>query len=108
MALTAANFTAIDFGVIGDMRYWIGNMVGDSSYSTGGSSITPAMVGMTTGLLFLTAEVPTAGNKQTVPLKQADGSFKLKLFTGAAGLATEFTNAASDATSTYLIFVVGR
>jgi len=41
MALT---FTEKTQGVFGDMRYWLGTVAFDSSYPTGGESVTAAMV----------------------------------------------------------------
>ena len=107
MALSTSNFSVIESGVIGDLRYVIATMTGDSSYSTGGSSVTPAMLGFTVGILgFQIAAIASAGSSLMVPLKQTDGSFKLKIYTALT--PTEKTNATSDATNTYHVFAVGR
>lgn len=107
MALSVSNFSVVESGVMGDLRYVIATMTGDSSYSTGGSSLTPAMLGFTTGILAVTvSNVASAGSSLMVPLKQTNGTFLLKIYTALT--PTEKTNAASDATNTYQIVAFGR
>lgn len=107
MALTAANFSVTESGVVGDLRYVIATMTGDSSYATGGSVLTPAMLGLTTGLLTVTiSSVASAGSSLMVPLKQTNGTFLLKIYTALT--PTELTNTTSDATNTYQVIAWGR
>lgn len=107
MALSTSNFSVIESGVMGDLRYVVATLTGDSSYSTGGSTVTPAMLGFNVGILSLNvANVASAGSSLVVPLKQTDGSFKLKIYTALT--PTEKTNATSDATNTYHVLAFGR
>ncbi len=108
MAVTAANFTVIESGVVGDLRCVIATMTGDSSYATGGSTITPAMLGFSTGILsfVVSGAGSSLGSRLAAPLKQSDGSFKLKLYTAIT--PTEMTNATNDSTSSYHILAFGR
>lgn len=105
MALSVSNFSVIENGVVGDMRYVVATMTGDSSYATGGSVVTPAMLGFTTGILMLCVGGPSAGSRIWAPLKQSDGTFKLKLF---SSLSTEVANLANDSANSYHIFALGR
>lgn len=108
MALTAANFTVIESGVMGDLKYTVVTMTGDASYPTGGSTITPAMLGFTTGILSLLVSGvgSSLGSRMAAPLKQTDGSFKLKTYTALT--PTETANATNDSTSSYHILAFGR
>lgn len=85
----------------------VATMTGDSSYATGGSTITPAMLGFSRILgLVVSGAGSSLGSRLAAPLKQSDGSFKLKLYTAIT--PTEMTNATNDSTSSYHILAFGR
>ena len=108
MALSATNFTVIESGAMGDLRYVAATMTGDASYATGGSVVTPKMLGFTTGILALlvSGAGSSLGSRLASPLKQTNGTFLLKLYTAIT--PTEMTNATNDSTSSYHILAFGR
>lgn len=108
MAVSASNFSISESGVIGDLKYVIGVMTGDASYATGGSSITPAMLGFNIGILKMDVDPNSTATRIPVPLVQTSGSVLLKLYATAAAPLVEVTNATNDSSVTYRFMAVGR
>jgi len=112
MALGAATIQTIDPHLtqgtavaVGDLKMTVTNIVGDSSYPTGGSALTPAALGLTT-VLASQAELQTSAVTSPVataatylPTTQL---LKVWQATGA-----EMTNATNLSTITWQIIAFG-
>ncbi len=88
------------YGVIGDRRLWIGDITLDTSYPTGGYSLSPSLFGM--GSVIDNVDVGDAGGK---PYEWDGVNNKLKAY---SAVGTEVANATSLATVVVRAEVRGR
>ena len=90
---------------VGDVKMVVANIVGDSSYPTGGSALTPAQLGLTT---VLAAQAELQVSAVTAPVATAatylvgTGKFQVWQASGA-----EMTNATNLSTITFQIIAFG-
>lgn len=83
--------------VIGDLKMTVTNIVGDSSYPTGGSPITPQQLGLSAVLaaqaeLFASTGANATSNTMSAVVSGGGGSVNLKCFTNANAEVANATN----------------
>ena len=92
-------------GGLGNLNINIVDVTLDSSYPTGGTTVTPAAVGMGNVVLAMLPLTPLNGN--FVPFWNT-GTGKLQVFTLAAAPAVEVTNATNLSGTVVRFLVIGR
>lgn len=95
--------------VPGSRRQTVALVTFDSSYPTGGESVSAASLGLNF-IDFVAANNASSSTGPTaldsVPVKQTDGSYKLRLHTSSTG--AEVANASDQSAVTVEILAVGR
>ena len=101
--MTATGLTAM---AVGNKRLVTADVLGSASYATGGDTITPASLGLTQKIDFITAESndSVADNRLFQLIAQADGSFKMVLNTA---VNTEVANATNVSTIGFRVMALG-
>lgn len=79
---------------IGTQLQWQGTLTGPASYTTGGDTVTPALLGMRTILGGLVGGATSGRMFQLIP--QADGSAKLKAYAVGGAEVANATNISAD------------
>ena len=95
--------------VIGDLKLTVTNIVGDSSYATGGSAITPSQLGLSTVLATQSEAIATTGaNNGASSFYYNTSTGKLQCFTtGATGALNEVAGAVNLSGLTIQVMAFG-
>lgn len=95
---------------VGDVKCTVTNIVGDSSYPTGGTAVTPQQLGLPVTVLFTQSEAiaTTGANNGASSFYYNTSTGKLQCFTtGATGAFNEVANAVNLSGLTIQILAFG-
>lgn len=90
----------------GNRRVTVALVTFDNSYPTGGEVVTAAALGLNQIDILLANSATVATTLLTVPAKQADGSYKIRLSTAATG--AEVANASDQSLVSVEVLAIGR
>lgn len=96
-----SNHSATADAIVGDLKVTSTSIVGDSSYPTGGSTVTPSQLGLS-NVVFAITSVQTVGANGPAEAYYNPSTQKLQAFTGTGEVAS--TTSLSGATINVVAF----